>query len=320
MRRRCRPSRRTAPAPHPSPLPITHSKRMESRGSASGGGPGGKAPWRGSGRSPDLPSVHPTTLRTRCALADAAVRHNIGGMRYGRVIPLVLAVLVAAPAFAADDGDVHATYHTYAAGLHVANVKAGFGLGPWSYQVQLAYHTTGLIGFFFRGHQVNTVTGSWDDAQPAPHEFFGDGVWRGLHRITLIDYDRGMPLIRSLVPPNETERQKVPPDLRANTVDTLSALAELMRNVASSGRCETTVRTYDGRRVTEVVARTVGTETLAPTDRSTFSGQDAALRLRRAACWPGSCSATATRRIVARCTAPPGWRKWCLARCRCRCG
>jgi hypothetical protein len=193
----------------------------------------------------------------------------------------MLAALVAAPvpmapawaASGADDGGVHATYHTYAAGLYVANVKAGFGLGPWSYQVQIAFHTTGLVGFFYRGHQFNTVTGSWDSSQPAPREFYGDGEWRGLHRVTLIDYDRGLPQIRSLVPPNETERQKVPPDLQANTVDTLSALAELMRNVASSGRCETTVHTYDGRRVTEVAARTVGTETLEQTDRSTFSGR-----------------------------------------------
>jgi hypothetical protein len=36
--------------------------------------------------------------------------------------------------------------------------------------------------------------------------------------------------------------------------------------------CDTTVRTYDGRRVLEVVARTGGTETLEPTSRSSFSG------------------------------------------------
>ena len=205
------------------------------------------------------------------------------------MIPLVLAVLVTAPAFApafavdpvvadappiaADDGDVHAEFATYAAGLHIADVEAGFGLGPWSYQVQLAFQTTGLVGFFLRGHQWTTVTGSWDDAQPAPHEFYGDGEWHGLHRITLIDYDQGVPEIRTLVPPDETERQKVPPALQVKTVDTLSAVAELMRNVGASGRCETTVRTYDGRRVTEVAAHTVGTEILAPTDRSMFSGK-----------------------------------------------
>lgn len=178
----------------------------------------------------------------------------------------------ASPAFAADDASVHASYDTYAVGLHVANVQAGFGLGPWSYQVQLYYRTTGLVGVFYQGHQINTVYGAWQDDSPAPVEFFGDGFWRGLHRVTLIAYQQGQPLVRSLEPPNEAERQPVPSDLQANTIDTLSALAELMRHVAANGRCETTVRTYDGRRVTEVGARTVGMETLEPSGRSTFSG------------------------------------------------
>lgn len=209
-------------------------------------------------------------------------------MRYGRVIPLAVAVVLAAPALApaftldplvagappiaANDDDVHAEFATYAAGLHIADVEAGFGFGPWSYQMQLAFHTTGLVGFFLRGHQWTTVTGSWDDTQPAPHEFLGDGEWRGQRRITLIDYEQGVPEIRTLVPPDEAERQKVPPALQVKTVDTLSAVAQLMRNVGASGRCEGTVRTYDGRRVMEIAAHTVGSEILAPTERSMFSG------------------------------------------------
>lgn len=193
---------------------------------------------------------------------------------YWRVIPtLALALGVASPALAGDEGAVHASYDTYAVGLHVADVEAGFGLGPWSYQMQLVYRTTGLVGVFYQGHQVNTVRGSWQEGEPAPVEFFGDGFWRGRHRVTLIDYAHGEPLVRSLEPPNEAERQPVPSDLRTNTIDTLSALAELMRRVAMSDRCETTVHTYDGRRVTEVTAHTVGTETLAPTGRSMFSGR-----------------------------------------------
>jgi hypothetical protein len=186
---------------------------------------------------------------------------------------LVLLLGIVSPALAADDATVHASYDTYAVGLHVANVQAGFGLGPWSYQVQLYYRTTGLVGVFYQGHQINTVHGAWQDNVPAPVEFFGDGFWRGRHRVTLIDYDQGQPRVRDLQPPNEAERQSVPTDLQANTIDTLSALAELMRHVAASGQCETKVRTYDGRRVTEVAAQTAGMETLAPTERSVFSGQ-----------------------------------------------
>ena len=194
-------------------------------------------------------------------------------MNHGFATSLVLAISRAPPARAEEAGDVHAVYHAYAAGLHVANIEVGFGFGPWSYQVRLAYHTVGLASFFYDGHQLNTVTGSWTDDRSAPHEYSGDSVWRRQHRSTLIDYSHGRPRILRLVPPNETERQAVPLDLQANTMDTLSALAELMRHVAATRTCDGTVHTYDGRRATEAAAHTVGIETLPPTDRSMFSGQ-----------------------------------------------
>ena len=190
-----------------------------------------------------------------------------------RVASLMLVVLLASPARAQENRDIHVVYQAYAAGMHVANVEAGFGFGPWSYQVRLAYHTVGLAGFFYEGHQLNTVTGSWADDNSAPHEYTGDGTWRGQHRSTLIDYLHGQPRIRSLVPPNEIEREAVPSDLQTNTVDTLSALAELMRHVAATGTCDGTVHTYDGRRLTEATSHTVGIETLQPTNRSMFSGK-----------------------------------------------
>src|SRR5271166_947536 len=105
----------------------------------------------------------------------------------GVLAPLLLAVLLAAPARAEEPGDIHAVYQAYAAGLHVANVEVGFGFGPWSYQVRLAYRTVGLAGLFFDGHQLNTVTRSWTDQHSTPHQYSGDGIWRGLHRNTLID-------------------------------------------------------------------------------------------------------------------------------------
>jgi hypothetical protein len=55
-------------------------------------------------------------------------------------------------------------------------------------------------------------------------------------------------------------------------MDTLSALAQLIRNVELTKSCDTTVHTYDGRRVLEIVATTGGEQTLEPTSRSTYSG------------------------------------------------
>jgi hypothetical protein len=136
----------------------------------------------------------------------------------------------------------------------------------------VAFHTTGLVGFFYQAHQVNSVNGSWTEHSLAPHEYVLDGVWRDQQRTTLIEYDAGQPLVRTLVPPNGPERQTVPPELQANTVDTLSALAGMIRTVALSGRCEGSVHTFDGRTATVLSAHTVGTETLQPTGRSMFSG------------------------------------------------
>jgi hypothetical protein len=168
---------------------------------------------------------------------------------------------------------LHASYETYAAGIHVAEVETGFNFGPWVYQMSLGYHTTGLVGFFFRGHQFDRVDGAWQGPRAVPSEFIGRGEWRGVQRLADIAYNQGKPLVRELVPPNTDEREPVPDSLQANTIDTLSALAQLIHVVAQTGRCETSVRTYDGRRAVEIEAHTVGVEMLETSSRSNFAGK-----------------------------------------------
>lgn len=192
-----------------------------------------------------------------------------------RSAPLaVIGVLALASfgALASPPAELHVAYDTYAAGLQVADVRADFALGRDAYQVRVAYHTTGLIGVFYRGHQLDRVDGVWQADRPAPQQYVSSGVWRGVNRMTVIDYRNGDPLIRDLVPPNTQEREPVPPALRAHSLDTLSALALLIRHVADTRHCDLAVRTYDGRRAAEVTARTVGWEMLPRTSRSSFSG------------------------------------------------
>jgi hypothetical protein len=168
---------------------------------------------------------------------------------------------------------LHASYETYAAGLHVAQVDSGFSFGPWNYQMTLSYRTTGMVGFFLRGHQYDRANGTWQGNRAKPSHFLGKGEWRGVSRVAEIDYQQDKPVIRQLVPPNADEREPVPESLQARSMDTLSALAELIHVVAESGRCETTVRTYDGRRAVEIEAHTVGEEILETNSRSSFAGK-----------------------------------------------
>jgi len=190
-----------------------------------------------------------------------------------RLASIVLAgTLLAGPAaWAQSPAEMHASYATYAAGMEVAAVDADLLLGPYQYQVQLDYHATGLLGFFNHGRQHDEVDGIWHAGQPEPHAYVATGIWHGTAHRTLIDYRHGDPVVRELEPP-DTGRQPVPPNLQAHSVDTLSALALLIRQIARTRACDASVRTFDGRRATELSAHTAGWERLPQTGRSAYSG------------------------------------------------
>ena len=164
------------------------------------------------------------------------------------------------------------SYAAYAAGLQIAEVDAGFQLYPETYRVELAVRTTGLVGWLVHSRTLTTVNGHWRAERPAPHQFLSQGEIRGEPRFSLIDYQQGQPLVRQLIPPNETEREPVPPDIQANSVDSLSAMVELVRVVGRTGGCDGTTRVFDGRRASDVTARTVGEEIVPPSSRSIFTG------------------------------------------------
>jgi hypothetical protein len=176
-------------------------------------------------------------------------------------------------ALAQDAVSLHASYSTYAAGIHVAEAEAGFSFSPRTYRMDLGFHTTGVAGFLFRGHQYDVVDGAWHGTKAVPSRFAGEGAWRGIDRVVEIAYSGGKPTIRQLMPPNDAEREPVPESLQASTTDTLSPLAELIRVVEATGRCEDVAHTYDGRRALAIEARTAGDEMLQPTPRSSFAGK-----------------------------------------------
>ena len=203
-----------------------------------------------------------------------------------QVFGLMLAMLVAisSPAGAQRPGDeiirgvtaneAHADYQMYAHGLRIAHFEAGFDLGPRNYRMEVAFRTFGLVGFLFHGHQLSSVAGSWNGTAASPAQFVGDGFWRGAVHRTILDYVQGHPTLREQTPSNvEDNREEVPVEMLPGTKDTLSAMAELMRVASTTGRCELSLRTYDGRRLVQVTAHTMGYEDLPSIDRSIFSGR-----------------------------------------------
>lgn len=187
--------------------------------------------------------------------------------------PLAALILLSAPALSIPAAAVEAHYEAYAAGVNVIDMDASFDIQPTRYRVRLAYRTVGAVGLVVSGRQSTTVEGSFTSAgHPAPERFFSTGTLRGNPRVTQIDYRDGQPTVRQLVPPNAGEREDVPAAQQLGTVDTLSAMAELIRQVNATGRCEGQAATYDGRRLATLVARTAGPQPLEPSGRTSYAG------------------------------------------------
>ena len=181
-------------------------------------------------------------------------------------------LLLLAMPLAAWSEPIEAHYAAYAAGLNVLNMEARLELSPVSYRLQLDYRTAGTFGLFVHSQQNAVVQGGFVTGRATPRRLVSSGVLRGASRVTEIDYSDGQPIVRQLAPPNEQEREPVSAAEQRGTIDTLSAMAELIEKVTQTGRCDGTVQTFDGRRLAQLRAWTVGTEVIPPSDLSTFTG------------------------------------------------
>ena len=173
---------------------------------------------------------------------------------------------------AAQPAPIKLHYDAYVSGFNVIDMDTTLALTPDSYRVAVGYRLTGIIGALFHGDALTTVQGSFLGADPVPHAMFSTGHFRGEPRVTQIQWRDGNPVIIQMLPPADTERDPVPAADQRHTIDSVSAMAALLHRVATTGRCDGEVRTFDGRRLSELQARTVGEETLPPTGRSTFQG------------------------------------------------
>ncbi len=190
------------------------------------------------------------------------------------VVPALLFSASALTCAQAADPALHAHYAAYSNGLNVVDMDARMALTPQSYRLELTYRTTGLVGALVHVRGNTRVDGSFGPGRPSPRELFSTGDVRGTPHVTQIEWVRGKPTVVQMLPSiAEDDRDPVPEADQAGTVDSLSAIAEVMHNVAATGHCDGTLSTFDGRRLADLSTHTAGMEELPPTSRSNFSGR-----------------------------------------------
>ena len=180
--------------------------------------------------------------------------------------------LLSPAAALAQPGPTQLTYSTYIGGLNVADLDASIALSPQGYQVQIAYRLTGVVGALVKGGGSSVVDGRFQADAAAPRALVSTGQFRGRPYVMRMEWRGGQPAVVQLEPPDEDLREPVPADQQAHTIDTLSAMATLLQKVSATGRCDGGLHTFDGRRLSELQARTAGQESLPETGRSSFKG------------------------------------------------
>jgi hypothetical protein len=187
------------------------------------------------------------------------------------VLAAALLLLPHRPA-GAQPAPVMLSYAGYVHGLNMLKLEASVAMTGQRYRLQLSYTLQGLIGVFVSGEGTSTVDGHFRGNTPLPQTLLTTSRFRGKPRVTEIVWRNGSPVITQMQPPVEEERDPVPPSQQANTIDSLSAMAALFHRVATTGRCDGALTTFDGRRLSSLQAHTVGEEDLPATSRSSFQG------------------------------------------------
>ena len=189
---------------------------------------------------------------------------------------LLLATLFALPAHAEQAAPPISVgrfaFAGYLAGVNVFDIQSAIELRQDGYQIGIGFHTVGLVGAVLHGEMLAHSQGTWRPGSVKPQHFRSGGLWLGTPHLMDIEYPNGQPKLVTITPVVDSPREPIPEAATQDTADALSAIAFLLHTVAANGNCEGQLKTYDGRRVTKIIAHSAGTEILPLESRSSFAG------------------------------------------------
>ncbi len=198
------------------------------------------------------------------------------GRRLAGPILSTLVLAAAAPAATAQGGEpasrtIRLSYAVYGHGFHALDVVVDLRLTRQGYSVRLNNRTVGFLGLMLHTDVTSTATGRFLPRGVQPVRFASTGYSRGAQRDTVLDYVDGNPVVRTLTPV-ETRRDPVDPAQARGSIDTLSAMADMMHQVQQTGRCDGQALVFDGLRLSRVSSATRGQQAVTPDSRSPYAG------------------------------------------------
>ncbi len=170
----------------------------------------------------------------------------------------VLALLAALAVGHAHANPVEADYTVSQMGVTVMDVRITIDQAGESYRLATVSRSRGIGRLLLPREAIAEAEGGLRGPLVLPSRYRTDSEWRGTPRRTVMEYVSGVPRLAVLEPPEGPDRIPVRPEETVGTIDSLSALLRLSRDVAATGRCDLTGAIFDGRRRLEWTSRTIG--------------------------------------------------------------
>jgi hypothetical protein len=170
----------------------------------------------------------------------------------------VLALLAGLSLGQAHANPIEAAYAVSQMGVTVMDIRITIDQAGDRYRLSTVSRSRGLGRLFLPREQVAEAEGGLRGRDVLPARYRTEGEWRGTPRRTVMEYLSGTPRLAVLEPPEGPDRIPVSPEEAEGTIDGLSALLRLSRDVAATGRCDIQGAIFDGRRRLEWTSRTIG--------------------------------------------------------------
>jgi len=186
---------------------------------------------------------------------------------------LMAALTMATPAEAAPNA-VELDYRVYFGGMRVLELTSVLVLGEAAdYRMAVSAATTGLIGSMIKAGYRSRSEGLSADGRPRPRRFVGTNIEDDQDRnsVTVTWRDGAAPEV-AFTPADAAPDEPLPEPVTVETVDPASAMLTLMETLARSGRCDVTIKVFDGRRRYNLRARQVAERTLKASKLAPYGG------------------------------------------------
>ncbi len=151
-------------------------------------------------------------------------------------------------------------YDVYVGGFHLIEAKILFEERKDAYRVVFKANTRGIWARFFPWHTTLESRGRIvNGLRFAPKEYSNHDEWNHKPKITKIHFKGKGIVVPEFDPPNtDKNREIVTDEQRKGSLDPITALLQMLANVAVKNSCAIPVPVFDGKRRFDIAGRDIG--------------------------------------------------------------